>query len=33
MLQIDPFLSQVLRGLIVVAAVGLYTFRTSGEVA
>jgi ribose transport system permease protein len=33
MLQIDPFLSQVLRGVIVVVAVGLYTFRSRGEVA
>ncbi|WP_448785054.1 ABC transporter permease [Brucella intermedia] len=33
MLQIDPFLSQVFRGLIVVAAVGCYTFRNKGETA
>lgn len=33
MLQIDSFLSQVLRGLIVVMAVGVYTFRNKGHVA
>jgi ribose transport system permease protein len=33
MLQIDPFLSQVLRGGIVVVAVGLYTFRSKEQVA
>ncbi len=33
MLQIDSFLSQVLRGAIVVIAVGVYTFRSKGHVA
>jgi ribose transport system permease protein len=33
MLQIDSFLSQVLRGLIVVIAVGVYTLRNKGHVA
>ncbi len=33
MLQVDPFLSQVFRGLIVVAALGCYTFRSKGETA
>lgn len=33
MLQIDPFLSQVLRGVIVIVAVGLYTFRHQGHIA
>ncbi|CAM2141838.1 L-arabinose transport system permease protein AraH [Pararobbsia alpina] len=33
MLQIDPFLSQVLRGAIVILAVGAYTFRHKGHVA
>lgn len=33
MLQIDSFLSQVLRGLILVIAVGAYTFRDKGHVA
>lgn len=33
MLQIDPFLSQVLRGAIVILAVGAYTFRSKGHIA
>lgn len=33
MLQVDPFLSQVLRGAIVVIAVGIYTFRQKGHIA
>jgi len=33
MVQIDAFLSQVLRGAVVVAAVGIYTFRQRGHVA
>jgi ribose transport system permease protein len=33
MLQIDPFLSQVLSGAIVVAAVGATTIRQKGHVA
>ena len=33
MLQIDAFLSQVLRGVVVVAAVGLYTFRSRSHTA
>jgi ribose transport system permease protein len=33
MLQIDAFLSQVLRGAIVILSVGAYTFRSKGHVA
>ncbi|SFY44753.1 ribose transport system permease protein [Paracoccus pantotrophus] len=33
MLQIDPFLSQVLRGVIVIAAVASYTYRSREEAA
>ncbi len=33
MLQIDAFLSQVLRGAIVIGAVGVYTFRHRGHIA
>ena len=33
MLQIDPFLSQVLRGAIVIFAVGAYTYRGKGHIA
>ena len=33
MLQIDAFLSQVLRGIVVVVAVGLYTFRNRSHTA
>jgi ribose transport system permease protein len=32
MIGIDPFLQQVLRGIIVVAAVAAYTFRTKVHV-
>jgi ribose transport system permease protein len=33
MLQIDAFLSQVLRGAIVILSVGAYTFRSKGHIA
>ena len=33
MLQIDPFLGQMLRGLIVVASVAIYTARSPEHVA
>jgi ribose transport system permease protein len=33
MLQIDPFLGQILRGLIVVASVAVYTARSREHVA
>jgi len=32
-LQIDPFISQVLRGAIVIVAVAIYTCRYKGHVA
>ncbi len=33
MFQIDPFLGQVLRGVIVIAVVAVYTFRYKEHVA